>query len=150
MEYQLNKEIETLDGTPIREFDSRMAGIIFQQCTATLNGITDDDELVEKFNTRAQKSILGEAITYRAAIRQSLMTFDESEKPSQKDQLARYDLMIKLAADTVELESAEITTIRNAVAANFKHPVIVGRVRDLLEGKSEKESASDNGVKKKD
>ena len=139
MIYNLNQEIKTIEGDAIRPMDNQLANLIVQQCTNTLKNLAGDEEseIVSEFKKKAPQNVLGEALTYRQVIRQALLNIPKEENPKESDQLERYDLLIKLAADKVELESSEIKKIRSAVASNYKHPIIIGRLRDLLEMKEE-------------
>jgi hypothetical protein len=141
MKYKLNQPIESIDGEPIRELDSRQAQRIITQCNEVLAEIADED-VQEKFKDTIPEKVMGEDLTYRKLIRRALLNYKKEDSPSQDDQLQRYDLLMKLAADKVDLESSEISLIRDVVAETYKHPIIIGRVRDLLEEKEGKKKKS--------
>ena len=77
--------------------------------------------------------------TLRSYLLRALNNKAQTEtEPSGAEQAARrYQLSIKLyAGNDVELAHAECTLLQERIAAIYDSPLIVGRVGDLLEGRT--------------
>lgn len=149
MKYKLGENIKTLNGEEdVRDYDPEIVKKMLQTVFRTVNEIFDDalpdslsddqakevkGAITNELQEKLHDNLLGNTLTYREAIRRALLQFKEGEKPSEDDQLKRYDLLMDLVADNVDLEVSDVQLIRECVAATYKHPILVGRIRDKLE-----------------